>query len=85
MAARRQRLHAEDHVVLGNLRQRHAGDRADVQRGTDSATWQHAQDVGRVNQVTLPNLSKDNVIFGVQALSKRGHASLASFPLPLLR
>ena len=44
-----------------------------------------SQDVGRVNQVTLPNLSKDNVIFGVQALSKRGHASLASFPLPLLR
>jgi hypothetical protein len=55
-----------------------------VWRDTDSATWQHAQDVGRVGTLTLP-VSKDNVIFGVQALSARGHASLASFPLPLTR
>jgi hypothetical protein len=27
-------------------------------------------------------ISKDNVLFGVQSLSKRGHASLAVYPLP---
>jgi len=55
-----------------------------VWRNTDSATWQSAQDVGRVSRVTVP-VSKDNVVFGVQALSALGHASLASYPLPLLR
>ena len=55
-----------------------------VWRSTDSATWQHFKDVGLVTTVTLP-VSKDNVVFGVQALSKRGFASLASYPLPLRR
>jgi len=55
-----------------------------VWRATDSATWQQFKDVGLVTSVTLP-VSKDNVVFGVQALSKRGFASLASFPLPLRR
>jgi hypothetical protein len=52
-----------------------------VWRDTDSATWQQSRDVGRTTRVTLP-VSKDNVIFGVQALSKKGYASLASYPLP---
>lgn len=52
-----------------------------VWRDTDSATWQQARDVGRATRVTLP-VSKDNVVFGVQAVSKRGYASLASYPLP---
>ena len=52
-----------------------------VWRETEAAAWQQAKDVGRVTRVTLP-LSKDNVIFGVQAVSKKGFASLASFPLP---
>ncbi|MCV2366395.1 M28 family metallopeptidase [Paucibacter sp. DJ1R-11] len=56
-----------------------------VWRHTDSAVWQHHQDLGRVARHTLKNLSKDNVVFGVQALSKDGHASLAAFPLPLRR
>jgi hypothetical protein len=56
-----------------------------VWRSTDSTTWQRAKDVGTATRVTLPQLSKDNVIFGVQALSAGGHASLASYPLPLLR
>ena len=55
-----------------------------VWRDTGAATWQHARDVGRVGTLTLP-VSKDNVIFGVQAVSARGHASLATFPLPLMR
>ena len=37
-----------------------------------------------VTTVTLP-VSKDNLMFGVQTLSKRGFASLASFALPLRR
>lgn len=52
-----------------------------VWRGTESAAWQQYADVGRVTRATLP-VSKDNVVFGVQALSRKGYASLASFPLP---
>ena len=52
-------------------------------RDTDTAHWQHTRDVGLVNRVTLEGVSKDNVIFGVQAISKRGHASLGVYPLPL--
>jgi hypothetical protein len=52
-----------------------------VWRDTDSAAWQQSRDVGPVTRVTLP-VSKDNVVFGVQAVSKKGFASLASFPLP---
>lgn len=52
-----------------------------VWRDTDAATWQQFKDVGRVTRVTLP-VSKDNVIFGVQAVSRKGYASLASYPLP---
>lgn len=52
-----------------------------VWRDTDSATWQQSSDVGKVTRATLP-VSKDNVVFGVQAVSKKGYASLASFPLP---
>jgi hypothetical protein len=56
-----------------------------VWRSTDAAVWQQAKDVGLVTEFLLPGVSKDNVIFGVQAVSKRGHASLASFPLPQRR
>jgi len=52
-----------------------------VWRDTDSAAWQQFKDVGRATRATLP-VSKDNVVFGVQAVSKKGYASLASFPLP---
>lgn len=52
-----------------------------VWRDTDSATWQQFKDVGRATRVTLP-VSKDNVVFGVQAVSRKGFAGLASYPLP---
>jgi hypothetical protein len=55
-----------------------------VWRETGSPTWQHHQDVGKVLRATLP-LSKDNLIFGVQALAADGSASMASFPLPVRR
>ena len=51
-------------------------------RDTGSLTWQGQRDVGRVTRVTLAGLSKDNLIFGVQALGRDGVASLASYPLP---
>lgn len=52
-----------------------------VWRDTDSAAWQQFKDVGKATRATLP-VSKDNVVFGVQAVSKKGFASLASYPLP---
>ncbi|WP_141101012.1 M20/M25/M40 family metallo-hydrolase [Roseateles aquatilis] len=55
-----------------------------VWRRSESQQWEGAKDVGNVTTVTLP-LSKDNLIFGVQAVSVSGHASLASYPLPLAR
>ena len=56
-----------------------------VWRDTSSAVWQQQRDVGKVLRATLDGLSKDNLIFGVQALGREGAASLPSYPLPLLR
>ncbi len=55
-----------------------------VWRRSESQGWEGAKSVGMATRVTLP-LSKDNLVFGVQAVSKSGHASLASYPLPLAR
>ena len=56
-----------------------------VWRETGSPVWQHRRDVGMVTRVVMTGLSKDNLIFGVQAVDRDGHASLAAFPLPLSR
>lgn len=56
-----------------------------VWRETGSPVWQHAQDVGLVTRATVKGVSKDNVLFGVQAISASGHASLAAYPLPMSR
>lgn len=50
-------------------------------RDTTAPEWQHANAVGNVTHVTVP-LSKDNVIFAVQALDAKGHRSLAIVPQP---
>ena len=50
-------------------------------RDTTSPVWQHGRDIGLSDVATVP-VSKDDVVFGVAALSRSGHASLASFPLP---
>ncbi len=55
-----------------------------VWRESDATSWQFSRDFGRVSQATVP-ISKDNVLFGVQSLSARGHASLAVYPLPQSR
>jgi hypothetical protein len=53
-----------------------------VWREHASAVWQHARDAGNVVRFTLPGLSKDHYLFGVQAIDRDGHASPAAFPKP---
>lgn len=55
-----------------------------VWRRSESAVWEGAKDVGAVTRVTVP-LSKDNLVFGVQGVSKAGHAGLAGYPVPMSR
>jgi hypothetical protein len=50
-------------------------------RSTGSPVWEHAQNVGNVMTTTL-KLSKDNMIFAVQAVDRQGHRSLAVVPMP---
>ena len=52
-----------------------------VWRDTTAATWQGSQFVGNVTATTMPQ-SKDNVLFGVQAVDKDGNVSPATYPLP---
>jgi len=44
--------------------------------------WQHEKFVGNVTSYTVKNLSKDNYIFGVEAVSKNGNSSPAVYPKP---
>lgn len=50
-------------------------------RDTSAPDWQHAQTFGNVTQATLP-MSKDNVIFAVQATDAKGHRSVPVVPEP---
>src|SRR5271169_2428919 len=50
-------------------------------RDTRAPDWEHAQTFGNVTQATLP-MSKDNVIFAVQATGAKGHRSLPVVPAP---
>lgn len=52
-----------------------------VWRETASPEWEHTQNVGNATRATL-KLSKDNVIFAVQALDAAGHGSLPVVPTP---
>jgi len=52
-----------------------------VWRKTTSPHWEHHQNVGMVTTATIP-LSKDNWIFGFQAVNTRGFVSPAVYPLP---
>ena len=52
-----------------------------VWRETTAPFWEHSLDVAKgVDRVTVPGVSKDNVIFGVEAFDAAGHASPAVFP-----
>ncbi len=61
-----------------------ASDYEIIWRATTSPQWEHAQKTGAANRATV-RVSKDNVIFGVRALDKAGHASLPAIPAPLAR
>jgi hypothetical protein len=52
-----------------------------VWRETTAPLWQNHKDTGLVTKITVP-VSKDNVVFGVQAIDKDGNVSVASFPRP---
>ena len=54
-----------------------------VWRQTTAAQWEHGLFVGNVTEFTMKGISKDNYFFGVQAVDKEGHASVASYPSPL--
>lgn len=52
-----------------------------VWRDTTAPQWQGAQFVGNVTSYRL-DLSKDNLLFGVQAVDKDGNVSPATYPIP---
>jgi hypothetical protein len=52
-----------------------------VWRETTEPAWGHSMDVGKdVTRTTMRGLSKDDVVFGVEAFDAAGHASPAVFP-----
>jgi len=53
-----------------------------VWRETTAPFWEHKTDVGLVTEYTVKGVSKDNVIFGVEAMDTAGHASPAVYPRP---
>jgi hypothetical protein len=52
-----------------------------VWRATSSGGWEFATMAGAGDSITLP-VSKDNAIFGVEAVDAAGHRSVAVPPLP---
>jgi Zn-dependent M28 family amino/carboxypeptidase len=50
-------------------------------RATASPDWEHSQSVQNATKATVP-VSKDNVIFAVQAVDATGHRSLPVVPAP---
>jgi len=51
-------------------------------RPTTSPEWENVESFGEVTRATLPH-SKDNVIFGVRSIDRRGHKSLVVVPQPV--
>ena len=56
-----------------------------VWRETTSPFWQHKVSAGNVTRYSVKGVSKDNYLFGVQAVDKDGNASVAVYPLPVRR
>lgn len=56
-----------------------------VWRDTTAAQWEQALDVPKdTTRYTIKGVSKDNVIFGLEAVDTAGHASQAVYPKPRL-
>jgi hypothetical protein len=53
-----------------------------VWRETTAPFWQHEVFAGNVTRYTVKRVSKDNFLFGVQAVDKDGNASMAVYPKP---
>ena len=51
-------------------------------RRTTAPDWEGTRDVGNVTRATLPGMSKDDYLFGVEAVDRNGNASVASYPRP---
>lgn len=57
-----------------------------VWRDTTAPQWQHSLDVPKnVTRTTVRGVSKDDFIFGVEAIDTAGHTSFAVYPRPRLR
>ena len=56
-----------------------------VWRETTAPFWQKSEDFGNVTRATVIGVSKDNVVFGLQAIDKSGNVSVATFPKPFRR
>ena len=54
-----------------------------VWRETTAPFWQHELFVNNVSTYTVKRVSKDNYLFGVQAVDKDGNASMAVYPRPI--
>jgi Peptidase family M28 len=53
-----------------------------VWRETTASDWQHFRDVGDVTRATLERISKDDLVFAVQAYDRDGNLSVATYPSP---
>lgn len=57
-----------------------------VWRDTTAPQWEHSLDVPKdATRYTVKGVSKDNVIFGLEAVDTGGHASPAVYPKPRLQ
>ena len=54
-------------------------------RDTTAPAWEKSEDFGNVTRATVVGVSKDNVVFGLQAIDKDGNTSVAVFPKPFRR
>jgi hypothetical protein len=53
-----------------------------VWRKTTAPFWEQRRQIGNVTRYTMRGLSKDNYLFGVQAVDKDGNLSIAVYPRP---
>jgi hypothetical protein len=54
-----------------------------VWRDTTAPQWEHALDLPKdVTRHVMKDISKDNVIFGLEAFDRQGHVSPAVYPKP---
>lgn len=52
-------------------------------RETTAPFWDHSIEAGNVTRFTVKGVSKDNVVFGVQAVDRDGNVSPAVYPRPV--